>query len=82
MQPISSRDHLGNTFKSLAAMCRFWKKDPRIVWYRFEAGKTIWGVLLSHRKKWPEHGESVSIRFESELSWGGLWKMLSPESLS
>lgn len=40
-QAISSRDHLGNTFKSLAAMCRFWKKDPRIVWYRLEAGWSL-----------------------------------------
>lgn len=37
-QAISSRDHLGNTFISLAAMCRFWKKDPRMVWYRLDAG--------------------------------------------
>ena len=42
---ISSRDHLGNTFKSLAAMCRFWKKDPRIVWHRLEAGWSIKNAL-------------------------------------
>lgn len=42
---ISSRDHLGNTFISLAAMCRFWKKDPRIVWYRLEAGWSIKDAL-------------------------------------
>ena len=44
-QAISSRDHLGNTFKSLAAMCRFWGKDPRIVWYRLEAGWSIEDAL-------------------------------------
>jgi len=44
-QAISSRDHLGDTFKSLASMCRFWGKDPRIVWYRLEAGWSMEDAL-------------------------------------
>lgn len=44
---ILSKDHLGQTFPSMAAMCRHWKMKFCTVWFRLEAGWSMKDALTT-----------------------------------
>ena len=54
-QAISSKDHLGQEFPSLTAMCRHWHMKFLTVWYRLEAGWSMEDALtippLPHNRR-------------------------------